>query len=221
MTPSRRNFVASLVGVPLVLQSASAQQRTPGNTTFVDPVLDQIMSDLRSLAAEFESQPSSQKATMRAMESTLGIQAAHMAVHYDPSLLARVRRRRTRIGRALFVQEIVTMAHDNRNHDLSYDRVDAALTRLEQRGLAGTLRDMQQAMKKLRQNLPDQFKAVTIRPAQYDYCSDLRWVIEIAEAAVAIACGIAIMEPSPAGEAACGAMTLALGIYYAQRAFWC
>ena len=56
---------------------------------------------------------------------------------------------------------------------------------------------------------------------QFDYCADLRWMISMMEAVVAIACGIALLEPTPGGEIACGAITLALGLLYAQRAWWC
>jgi hypothetical protein len=221
MTPNRREFVASIATVPFVLQSAGAQQPDPTSRAHADPVLDEIVADLQRLAAEFETQPSTRKATLRAMESTLGIQAAHLAAHYDSGVRASLRRRRTRVGRANFVHEIVTMAHDKKHHDVTYESVEAGLTRVEQRGLAGVVRDIQQAVRRLRRDAPDQFHLAAAGGMQFDYCSDLNWMIRQAEAAVSIACGIAILEPTPAGEAACGAITLALGLLYAQRSWWC
>ncbi len=221
MTPNRRQFVASIATVPFVLQSAGAQQPDSKNRAYVDPVLDEIVADLRRLAAEFETQPSSRKATLRAMESTLGIQAAHLATYYDGNIRATVRRRRTRIGKPALIQEIVTKAHDARTHNVTHEDVDAGLTRLEQRGLAGVVRDVQQTIRRVRLSAPDQFEAVAVRTTQYNYCSDLNWMIQQAEVAAAIACGIAILEPTPAGEAACGAVTLALGLLLAQRAWFC
>jgi hypothetical protein len=125
------------------------------------------------------------------------------------------------VGRANFVHEIVTMAHDKKHHDVTYENVDAQLTRLEQRGVAAVVRDIQQTIRKLRRDAPDQFNLAALGRAQFDYCSDLNWMIRQTEAAVSIACGIAILEPTPAGEAACGAITLALGLLYAQRSWWC
>jgi hypothetical protein len=218
MIPSRRQFVASIAAVPFLAQSAGAQRRPPSAP---DPVLDQILADLRELAAEFESQPRSRKATMRAMESTLGVGSAHLAANYDGNFQAALRRREGRQGRAAMVQEILNRAHDNTNHTLSYDAVDAAVTRLQQRGLSGSFRDVQQTTRRVRLQSPEQMQAAALGTIQFDYCSDLNWMIGLMEAAVGIACGIAILEPTVGGEIACGALTLALGLLLLQRVIWC
>ena len=221
MTPDRRQFVASLAGVPLLFQSATAAQPAASQAGFSDPVLDQIIADLRELKAEVEADRGPRKQTLRAIEITLGIQAAHLSAHYDAHVRTALRRRQARLGRPTFVQELLNLAHDRKQHDVSYQTLDAALTRLNERGLAGCLRDVRQAIKNIRLNAPDGLQPVALGGVQWDYCKDLQWQIQMMEAVVAIACGIAFLEPTVGGEIACGAMTLALGLLYAQRAWFC
>jgi hypothetical protein len=219
MFPSRRQFVASIAAAPFLAQSAGAQRRPSSSPP--DPVLDQILTDLRELSAEFESQPRSRKATMRAMESTLGIGAAHLAAHYDANLQATVRRRQARQGRSALVQEIVNQAHDSRNHTVSHDAVEAAMTRLQQQGLSGAFRDIQQTIRRIRLAAPEQVQAAAAGAVQFDYCADLNWMISNLEGIVAIVCAIAVLEPTLAGEIPCAALTLGLGILLVQRAWFC
>ena len=218
MTPSRRQFVASIATVPFLPQFATAQPRVlPGAP---DPVLAQIVADLRELSAEFEAQPGSRKTTMRAMESALGIGAAHLAANYDAGFKTALRRRAARQGRAALVQDIVVQAQ-KRNEHVTHETVDASITRLDQRGLAGGFRDVQQTIRRIRLQAPDQIQHAGLRAAQFDYCADLNWMIGLMEGMVALACAIAILEPTVGGEVACGAMTLALGLLYLQRTFFC
>jgi hypothetical protein len=222
MTSDRRQFVASLAGVPMLFQlPATAAQRSTAQAALSDPVLEQIIADLRELKADVEADRAPRKQTLRAIETTLGIQAAHMSTHYDTHLRAVLRRREARLGRAGLVQELLNLAHDRKQHDVTYESLDAALTRLKERGVAGSLRDVKQAIRNIRLNAPDALQPAALGAMQFDYCADLRWMISLMESAVAIACGIAILEPTPGGEIACGAMTLALGLLYAQRAWWC
>lgn len=221
MTPDRRQFVASLAGVPMLLQSVTATQRSASRAGFSDPVLEQIIADLRELKSDVEADLAPRKQTLRALETTLGIQAAHMSAHYDASVRTVLRRREARLGRPGFVQELLNLAHDRKQHDVTYQTLDAALTRLNERGISGSLRDVKQAIRNIRLNAPDGLQPAALRAMQYDYCSDLRWQIQMMESVVAIACGLALLEPGPFGEAACGAMTLALGLLYAQRLWWC
>lgn len=213
MTPNRRQFVVSMAGVPLLLQSASAQPQSAQSARFVDPVFDEIMANLRGLVTEFETQPAARKATLRAIESTLGIQAAHLAAHYDPDLRGALRRRLTRDGRAAFIQQIVTDA-SHKNQNVSYEAVDSALTRFDRTGLAGILRDVQQTIRRVRQQAPEQFQAVAMNRGQYDYCADLNWMIELAQMSAAIACAFVMF---PAGQAACAAASLAVALLLAQK----
>jgi hypothetical protein len=218
MTPSRRQFVASIATVPFLPQTLGAMQRSG---TAPDEVLEQVLADLRELSAEFEAQPGSRKATMRAMESTLSVGAAHLAAHYDADFKATLRRARARRGRAALTQDIVMHAHEHLNRNVSHETVDAAIARLEQRGLSGCFRDVQQTTQKVRLQAPEQIQAAASRAAQYDFCSDLMWMISLMEAIVSVACGIAILEPTPGGEIACGALTIALGMLLLERLFFC
>jgi hypothetical protein len=220
MIPSRRQFVAAIAAIPLLPRAGASQPQSSAAT--IDPVLDGIAAELRRLSDEFDNAPRSRKATMRAIESALEIGAVHLAAHYDPGSQRALRRQRTRRGRPGLVQELMSQAHAAGNFVVTHESLDAALSRLERRGLSGCFRDAQQALRTIRLQAPDAvFLAGLPSGAQFDYCSDLRWMIEINEAAAAIACGIALLEPTPAGEAACGALMLNLGLLYAQRLFWC
>lgn len=220
MIASRRHFVAAIAGVPLLPLAGAAQSQS--SAASVDPVLDGIAAELRRLSTEFDKEPRSRKATMRAIESTLEIGAVHVAAHYDAGFQRALRRQRTQRGRPGLIQELMSQAHAANNNAVTHESLDVALTRLEQRGLSGCFRDVQQTLRKIRMQAPDAVLLAGLPSgAQFDYCSDLRWMIELNEAAAAIACGIALLEPTPAGEAACGALMLNLGLLYAQRLFWC
>jgi hypothetical protein len=228
---SRRQFVtASLTGLPMLAfaspaapaaltsQAAAASQ---GRAILVDPVLEQTFDTLRELAAEGEAKPSSRKASARAIEATLGVQAAHIALHYDPQLQRALRRRKARVGRAALIDEMVRSAHDHKRHNVTHEQVDLVLTKLEQGGFAGCLRDLQRALRVARLNAPDAIQAAALLPAQYDFCSDLRWVIEAAEQAASIICALAMLEPTWALEPFCAAAGLAVATYKAMQWLWC
>src|ERR671912_363937 len=98
MTSNRRHFVGSLVGVPLLPGAAPAFSLAT-QPVHRDPVLDQTLADLRELTAEARARPEARKATLRALETSLGIQAAHVSVHYDPHIQNSLKRRIARVGR--------------------------------------------------------------------------------------------------------------------------
>ena len=222
MTPDRRQFVASLAGVPLLFQFPTfIAQRSAERAAISDPVLEQIIADLRELKAEVDADRAPRKQTLRAIETTLGILAAHISTHYDGHLRSVLQRREARLGRAGLVQELLNLSHDRKQHDVTYESLDGAFTRLKERGVAGSLRDVKQAIRNIRLDAPDGLQPAALRGLQFDYCKDLQWQIQMMESLVAIACGIALLEPTPGGEIACGAMTLALGLLYAQRMWWC
>lgn len=220
MIPNRRQFVASLASVPLLLETTSAEQPRP-QPSGVDPVLDKITADLRELAAEFETQPTTRKQTMRGMEVALGLQAAHFGARYDAQIRRSLRARETRIGRAALIQETLTFAHDRKQHEVSYQAVEQALTRLAQRGVAGAVSDVADTIKKIRLNAPDPIQQAAIRGAQWDYCSDLKWQIDMMTAMAALICGLAGLEPGPFFEAGCAAVTFALGLLLLQQWWFC
>jgi len=218
MTPSRRQFVASIAAIPFLPDIAAGQPRSPAR--IADPVLDQIVTDLQNLSNEFETQPRTRKITLRALESTLSVAAAHIAVNYDAAVQVSLSRRQGRVGREAVIDDVVTRSHESR-HDVSHEAVDAEMKRLEQRGLSGCFRDMQETVKRIRLQAPDQIQAAAFPASQWDYCSDLNWQIEMTECAMGIVCGIAILEPTPGGEAICGALTLVLGILMTARWWFC
>lgn len=219
MIPSRRQFVAAMAAVPFLPSAGNAQGRSASISA--DPVLDQVLDDLRNLRTELESQPASRKSTLRAMESALGIGAAHLAVHYDADCKRALRRAQSRrSSRAALIQEIVQQARERGQDAVTFDSVDNAMSRLDQYGLSGAFREVQQITRRIRLQSPDQVQAASAR-VQFDYCSDLNWMIGLMEAMVSLACAIAILEPTPGGEIACGAMTLALGLMLLQRMIFC
>jgi hypothetical protein len=219
MTPSRRQFVASIATIPFLPQGAAAQRRAPSRQS--DPVLEQVLASLRELSAELETQPRSRKATLRAMESTLGVGAAHLNAHYDANVQSSLRRQQARLGRAALTQDLVAHARQNGNQNVTHEAIEAAMSRLEQRGLSGAFRDVQEVTRRIRLQAPEQIQAAAAPAIQFDYCSDLRWMIDLTEMTLSIVCGIAVLEPTPGGEIACGALSLALGLLLLQRVLWC
>ena len=228
---SRRQFVtASLAGLPMLAYASStapapfapqAASRGPSGPVLVDPVLDQTITTLRELVAEGEAKPASRKASARAIEAALGIQAAHIGLHYDAQLQRGLRRRQARVGRAALIDELVSSARDHKNQTVTHELVDTVLTKLEQGGFAGCLRDLQRALRAARLNAPDAFQAATLRPAQYDFCADCRMMIEFAEVAMGIICSIAVLEPTLALEPFCAAAGFVVASYKLMYWWWC
>ena len=227
---SRRQFVtASLAGLPMLAYASSAPaalapqaaSRGAAGPILVDPVLDQTITTLRELVAEGEAKPASRKTSARAIEATLGIQAAHIGLHYDAQLQRGLRRREARVGRATLIDEMVKSAHDHKRHSVTPELIDATLTKLEQGGFSGVIRDLQSALRAARLNAPDAFQAATFRPAQFDFCADVQRAIDAAEAAAGIICAIAVLEPTLAFEPFCAAAGLALAAYRALKWWFC
>lgn len=229
--PSRRQFVAaSLAGLPILAYSGAAapaalaqQSASPGpnRQILVDPVLDRTVATLRELVAEGDARPASRKASARAIEATLGIQAAHIGLHYDTQLQRGLRRRQSRAGRAVLIDELVRSAHDQQHHTVSHDTVDAALKQLEQGGFAGVLRELQRSLRAARLNAPDAIQAAMAPPVQFDFCSDVKMAIQSAEVAAGIICAIAALEPTLALEPFCAAAGLVLASYKALEWWYC
>lgn len=204
--------------------AAFAPQAAPsaqGGAILVDPVLDQSAATLRELVAEGEAKPASRKQSARAIEATLGIQAAHIGLHYDAQVQRGLRRRQARVGRAVMIDELVRSAHGRKHHAVTHELVDAVLTKLEQGGFAGCLRDLQRTLRAARLNAPDAFQAATLAPAQFDFCADVRRAIELAEVAAGIICSIAVLEPTLALEPFCAAAGLVVASYKAMEWWWC
>jgi len=83
------------------------------------------------------------------------------------------------------------------------------------------LREVQQRIKRLRDNLPPDYlqaRAAT----QYDFCSDLNWIIGITEMMMAIACALAegMLGLNPAADAACAGASAALAMYLIMKMWY-
>ena len=138
------------------------------------------------------------------METLTGVLAAHLGKHYDADLKRGMRQQLRQQGRQAFVQDIVTRAN---KPEFTHEKVDAMLTRLERDGMSGILRDLQKSMKRVRESLPPDVMQVR-STAQFDFCADVRWMVEIAEFSAALACGIAWI--GPAAAAACSGASVYL-----------
>jgi hypothetical protein len=227
---SRRQFVAaSLAGLPMLAHASSAPaafaaQAAPsgqGAPVLIDPVLDRTIATVRELVAEGDARPASRKASARAIEATLGIQAAHVALHYDAQVQRGLRRRQARVGRAALIEEMVKSARDHQRHTVTHELVDTALTQLEQGGFSGVLRELQRAIRAARLNAPDAIQAAALRPAQFDFCADVKRAIETAEIAAGLICAMAVLEPALFLEPFCAAAGLALAAYKALEWWYC
>lgn len=226
---SRRQFVtASLAGLPMLAYASASPAAVPaapaasgqGKNVLVDPVLEQTIATLRELVAEGDARPASRKASARAIEATLGVQAVHVGQHYDAQLQRALRRRQARVGRAALVDELVRSAHGHQRHTVTHEQVDAVLTKLEQGGVSGCLRELQRALRAARLNAPDAVQAASLT-AQFDFCADVRMAIEAATIAMEIVCAIAVLEPTLALEPFCAAMALIVAAYKAMQWWWC
>lgn len=221
--PSRRQFVAaSLAGLPLItggaatlaaVSSASAQS----NFT-TDPVLDAIIADFRELKREGEEKPGQRRGVVRAAETLTGVLAAHLGQHHDAELKRGIRRQLQRKGRQALVQELSAAIN---KPEVTHEAIDGILTRLERDGMRGVLLDMQRAIKRLRENVPPDYVAVR-GATQFDFCSDLRWFIEMAEMSAALACALAagMAGLNPGADAACAGTTMALALYLAMKMWY-
>jgi hypothetical protein len=204
--------------------AAFAAQAAPsgqGAPVLIDPVLDRTIATVRELVAEGDARPASRKASARAIEATLGIQAAHIALHYDAQVRRGLRRRQARVGRAALIEEMVKSARDHQRHAVTHELVDAALTQLEQGGFSGVLRELQRAVRAARLNAPDPIQAAALRPAQFDFCADVKRAIEVAEIAAGLICAMAVLEPALFLEPFCAAAGLALAAYKALEWWYC
>ena len=110
---------------------------------------------------------------------------------------------------------MVRSAHDHKRHTVTHELVDSALTKLEQGGFSGCLRDLQRALRAARLNAPDAFQAAALRPAQYDFCADVRVGDRDRGVAAGIICSIAVLEPTLALEPFCAAAGLIVAVYKA------
>src|SRR5215203_4808941 len=234
--PSRRQFVTtSLVGLPMLaggtatllgsppLTLDGAEQRglpdkleagvqSPSNS---DPVLDAIVSDFREVRREGDEKPSQRRGAVRAIETLTGVLAAHLSKHYDADVKRAIRLQLQRKGRQALVHEITTRVNKS---EITHEAIDAMLTRLERDGVGGVLREAQKSIKRMRENMPPDYLQVR-SVTQYDFCSDLNWMIQLAEMCSAIACAVAMGSAgvNPAADAACAGTTAALAGYLAMK----
>ena len=228
--PSRRQFVAaSLAGLPMLVQSSTAaaprlppQAGGAGAPALTgDPVLDQTVASLRELVAEGEAKPESRREIGRAIEATLGLHAAHVAANYDARIQRGLKLAEARLGRAALVEQVLRHARHNGRHGITHEAADAMLTKLAKHGYAGAVRDLQKALRAARLQSPEGLRAVTLTGSQYDFCLDVKWMIELAEFAAGMICMFAAMEPTLALEPFCVAAQATVLAYKAMQWWWC
>lgn len=214
MQPSRRQFVtASLAGLPLLVSGTVVASQARGGKApprAADPVLDHITANLRELVAEGEATPAARPGAARGIEATLGVLATHLETYYDPPLKQALRRHETRVGRAALVDDVVRFARERKHDGVTHDQVNRALTTLEQHGMAGCIREGRRALREARLAAPGAVRVSTM-PARFDYCGDLRWMIELTTWVALLVCAFAVLEPTPGGEIACATIELYLG----------
>jgi hypothetical protein len=212
--PSRRQFFgASLAGLPVIVglgtdlfgtpkPSFASQPQSPRSA---DPVLESMVAELDGLRKEGDAKPSARKGIMRATEALTGAMAVHLGQHYDPQLKANIKR--LGLNRQDFVQQVATKLN---NPEFTDEKVEAALKLLQRDGLQEVLLEARRVCKRVRENAPEVLQV----KMQYDYCADLRWMIDLAEMMAAIACVIAIYEGGTnfAADGACGAMQLQVAV---------
>jgi hypothetical protein len=216
MIPSRRQFVASIAAVPFLPQAAAAiGKEAIQSQPYSDPVLDAIVAGFQELRREGDEKPAQRRGAVRGFETLTGVLAAHLGKHYDPEMKRALRQQLQRKGRQTLVQEITSKIN---KPEITHEAIDAMVTRLERDGLGGVLRDVQRRIKRMRENMPPDY--LQVRSAtQFDFCSDLRWFIELAEMAAAIACAVAagFGGLNPAADAACAGATAALAGYLVMK----
>jgi hypothetical protein len=215
----RRQFVGAtafaFAGLVPATRATQAQSQSS------DPVLDSIIADFQQLRREGDEKPGQRRGAVRAAEALTGILAAHLAQRYDPAMKRTIRQQLRAKGRQALVQELTTRAN---KPDITHERVDAMLTRFEQDGMGGVLRDVQKGLKRMRENMPDYaqvraVKAEAFVTTQYDFCQDLNWMIQMTEMMAALACGIAqgFAGLNPEADAACAGLTVTLAMYLAMK----
>ena len=215
MQPSRRQFVtASLAGLPLLVSGTVIASQARGGAKAApraaDPVLDHITASLRELVAEGEASQAARPGAARGIEATLGVLAAHLETYYDPPLKQALQRHDARVGRAALVDDVVRFARERKHDGVTHETIARAVAIFEQQGIAGCIRDGRRALREARLGTPGALR-VSVMPAALDYCSDLRWMIELTTWVALLVCSLAVLEPTPGGEIACATIELYLG----------
>ena len=212
----RRQFVGTTAFAFAGLAPAASIGQGQGQ--YSDPVLEAIVADFRELGREGNEKQGQRRGAVRATETLTGVLAAHLSQHYDPGMKRTIRQQLQRKGRQALVQEITTRAN---KPEITHEAIDAMLTRLERDGMGGVLREVQKTLKRMRENMPPDY--LQARSAtQYDFCSDLNWIIGITEMAALLACMLAadFLGLNPAADAACAAAQAALLMYLAMKMWY-
>ena len=216
MALSRREFVGTTAfALAGVSSAAGIGQEQRQNS---DPVLDAIVANFKELRRDGDEQPGQRRGVLRATETLTGVLAAHLSRHYDPDLKRSIRQQLQRKGRAALVQELTTRVN---KPGITHEAIYSMLARLERDGMGGVLRDVQKATRRMRENAPPDYLQVR-SVTQFDFCSDLNWIIGITEMSAALACALAagFAALNPAADAACAGATMALALYLAMKMWY-
>jgi hypothetical protein len=213
MAIGRREFVGTTAFLFAGLGSAAAIRQEARENS--DPVLEAILADFRELIHEGNERPAARRGAVRGFETLTSVLAAHLGNVYDANMKNNLRRQLRSKGRQALVHEITVKAN---RPEITHEGIDAMITRFEREGMAGVLRDVQNTLKRIRENLPpDYLQARAV--IQYQYCSDLIWMIGILEFSAALACALAagMVGLNPEADAACAGAQAGLAAALAMK----
>jgi hypothetical protein len=209
---TRRDFFGSLPGLALApsLQPAHA----------ADPLLSQILASASELAREKPTSRDQIAAALSALEQNILMMAAYMEAHPDRALKAALKRADDRRGRASVLNRLrATLPSERVVAD--FELGNRVLDRLRREGNAPSLRELARAVRKWREKDLGPVQFILVRQDAEPICENFRRQIEIQEWNMAAWCLIALVEPTPAGEAMCAWMTANWLALKANCYWWC
>lgn len=221
---TRRGFAAAVV-VPvgaLAIRAAwfaepvAAQgPRGTRTTALQDPVLTQLHADIQELASEARANPTGRKASLRAIESLLAVEATHFGQHYDAGLSALLGQGvRTSGGADALVARLLQA---NPSAAYTPDQYRKGLDLLLEAPLSVWIRQTAGHLREIREKAPA-LALAGYRPAIYMNCSDLLRSIEHWTWVGGIIGMGALVEPGPFFEAGLLAVGTVIAGY--QLAYW-
>jgi hypothetical protein len=221
---TRRNFAAA-VAVPVgalalpVVQAAAQATRAQGNLraprALRDPVMTQLHNDIHGLVAEANARPLGRKASLRAIESLLAVEATHFAQHYDAGLSRSLAQGvRASGGKDALIARLL---QSNPNPAYTLDQYRQGLDLLEHAPMSAVIRQAVINVREVREKAPD-LALAGYRPVVYMNCSDLLRTAEHYTWLAGVLGMFALVEPGPFFEAGLLAAGTVAAAY--RAAYW-
>jgi hypothetical protein len=199
----RRAFLTSLAAVPATLAVPVLAQQQPlvrPVPTGRDPMLEGIQADVLELVREAKASPSARKPSLRAIESLLNVQAAHVGRSYDAQIKKAVQSAIKRHGGKDNLAGHLLQIAPASARTITFTQCREALDLLESTPLSALTRKAALDLRKVREKAPD-LALAGYRPVIYMNCSDLRRAIEHFQWLGSIIGMSALVEPGPFFEA--------------------